>query len=267
MIAWRPLLPSSLSLARAADAAPEREPQEEVGEQRDRPDEDADDQREPDVEVADVGQLVAHDALELLPVELLEQAGRDRDRCVLRVATGREGVRGGVVDDVDLGHRRVRRDRQLLDDVHELRRGRLVDLVRAGHLEDEGVAGEVRARGDRGADAEGDHHDEHGADRVATDRVADREAEQREQDHDDQRQQERVPPVRGDLVVEGVGHGGLSSAPGCALRQVVGPVGPLRFRSTTGVAEASGSASKNSRFENPNGPAISRLGNVAMLVL
>ena len=110
-------------------AAPEREAQEEVGQDRDRADHDADDQREPDVEVAHVRQLVADDALELLAIELLEEAGRDRDRRVLRIAAGREGVRRGVVDDVDRRHRHVGRDRQLAHDVHELRRGGLVDLA------------------------------------------------------------------------------------------------------------------------------------------
>ncbi len=43
-----------------------------------RPDEHADHQREPDVVVADVRQLVGDDPLELLAIELLEEAGRDR---------------------------------------------------------------------------------------------------------------------------------------------------------------------------------------------
>ena len=80
-------------IAAPATTAPEREAQEEVGHQGDRADEHGDEQGEPDVEVADVGELVADDALELLAIELLEQARRDRDRCVLRVASGREGVR------------------------------------------------------------------------------------------------------------------------------------------------------------------------------
>ncbi len=46
-------------------------------------------------------QLVADDALELLAIELLQQARRDRDRGVLGIAAGGERVRGGVVDDVD----------------------------------------------------------------------------------------------------------------------------------------------------------------------
>ena len=82
-----------VAVAPPAAAEPEREAQEEVGQERDRADQHADEQREPDVVVADVRQLVAEDALELLAVHLLEQAGRDRDRRVLRVAAGGEGVR------------------------------------------------------------------------------------------------------------------------------------------------------------------------------
>ena len=57
--------------------------------------------RHEDVVVADVRQLVGEDAFELDAVHLLEQPGRDRDRRVLRVASGGERVRRRVVDDVD----------------------------------------------------------------------------------------------------------------------------------------------------------------------
>ena len=124
MIDLGPSPATAVAIAAATAAAPEREPQEEVGEDRDRPDHHADDEREPDVVVADVRQLVADDALELLAVELLEQAGRDRHGRVLRIAPGGEGVGRGVVDDVDPGHRHVGGDGHLADDVHELRRRR-----------------------------------------------------------------------------------------------------------------------------------------------
>ena len=129
MIAWAPP-PLPLSRSRRPPAPPQNVKRRKksariaIG-----PDHDADDQREPDVEVADVRQLVADDALELLAVELLEQPGRDRDRGVLRVAPGGERVGRRVVDEVDLRHRHVGGDRQLADDVHELRRRRLVDLA------------------------------------------------------------------------------------------------------------------------------------------
>ncbi len=58
------------------------------------------------------------DALELLAIELLEEAGGDGDRGVLRVTPGGEGVRRRVVDDVHLRHRQARGERDLADDVH-----------------------------------------------------------------------------------------------------------------------------------------------------
>jgi hypothetical protein len=46
---------------------------------------------------------VGHDALELVPVELVEQAARDGDGGVLGVAARGEGVRGRVLDDKTFG--------------------------------------------------------------------------------------------------------------------------------------------------------------------
>ena len=148
-------------------------------------------------------ELVADDPLELLPVELLEQPCRDRDRGVLRIAPGGERVGRGVVDDVDLRHRHVRGDRHLAHDVHELRRLRLIDLTGAAHGEDQRIAGEVRECAAQRAD---EHRDDRRADPAlgrAEHSEADREAEQREEDDDERRHEERVPPVGGDLVVEG----------------------------------------------------------------
>ena len=101
-------------------ATPEGEAQEPVGQQRDAADQHADQQREADVVVADVAHLVGHHALQLLAVHLLEQPGGDGHRGVLRVASGGEGVRGGVVDDVDLRHRQAAGEAHLGHHVEEL---------------------------------------------------------------------------------------------------------------------------------------------------
>ena len=91
----------------------------------------------------------------------------------------------------------------------------------------------------------------------AEDRVPDGEAKQPQEGDDEQRHEERVPPIGGDLLVEGVpGHGPFR-----------GRAPQLRLRSTFGTAAASGSASKNSRLAKPNGPASSTFGKVAMAVL
>ena len=98
------------------------------------PDEHADEQREADVEVADVAHLVADDALQLLAVELLEQPGRHRHAGVLRISAGGEGVRRRVVDDPDARPGQAAGEPHLLDDVHELlvaARAGLADRSRA----------------------------------------------------------------------------------------------------------------------------------------
>ena len=106
----------ALSLSLPA-AAPEHEPQEEVGEQRDDPDHRDGERHDEDVVVLDVAELVREHAFELDPVHLLEQPGRDRDRRVLRVAAGRERVGRGVVDDVEPRLREPARDAQPFDEV------------------------------------------------------------------------------------------------------------------------------------------------------
>ena len=132
-------------------------------------------------------QLVGHDALELLAIELLEQARRDRHRRVLRVAARRERVGRRVVDEVDLGHRHVRRDRHLLDDVVQLRQGLGIDLLGARHAQHDRVAGVVREQ--RRDQPEGDRDDERrdGRPRVPGHGPADGQAEHAQQDHHDER--------------------------------------------------------------------------------
>ena len=67
------------------------------------PDERAHDEQQAYVVVLDVAHLVADDAFELLAVHYRQQARRRRDGGVLRARAGGEGIRGGVVDHVDLG--------------------------------------------------------------------------------------------------------------------------------------------------------------------
>ena len=97
-----------LAVAAAAAAAEEGDPQEHVGEDADRDDEPEDDERDPDVVVADVAELMPEHAIELAIGHELEKAGRDGDRRLLGLAARREGVRRGVIHDVELRHRRCR---------------------------------------------------------------------------------------------------------------------------------------------------------------
>ena len=79
---------------RAVLPAFDDETQEAVGGERDEADEDRDIERVAGVEVADVAELVADDALKLLAVHRLEQAARHRDRRVLP-GRGRWRTRSG----------------------------------------------------------------------------------------------------------------------------------------------------------------------------
>ena len=85
----------------AARAAEERQPQDEVGDERDHADEHRGEAHQAHVAVADVRDLVREHALELATRHRVEQARRDGDVGVLGVASRRERVRGRVVDDVE----------------------------------------------------------------------------------------------------------------------------------------------------------------------
>ena len=78
----------------------------------------------------------------------------DRDRRVLRVAAGREGVRLLAGDHVEARHRQVGAGRQLADDLVEPRRLRLGDRLGAGALQRDLVAEPVGDEVDHQGDDE-----------------------------------------------------------------------------------------------------------------
>jgi hypothetical protein len=49
-----------------------------------------------------MGHFVAYDPLQLVAVQLFQQAGGDGDGCLVGVASGGEGIHRRVVDDVDI---------------------------------------------------------------------------------------------------------------------------------------------------------------------
>ena len=69
------------------------DPEQHVGDVGDRAADRGGDRLDQDVAVADVAELVGEHAAQLVLGEQLEDALGDRDRRVLRVAPGREGVR------------------------------------------------------------------------------------------------------------------------------------------------------------------------------
>ena len=84
-----------LGLRIAAATPVEGDPQEHVGEDADGHDEPEHEERDPDVVVADVAELVPEHPIQLPIGHELEEAGRDGDRRLLGFAARREGVRGG----------------------------------------------------------------------------------------------------------------------------------------------------------------------------
>jgi hypothetical protein len=97
-----------------------------------------------------VRELVRDDALELRPVHRVEQPASDRDRGVLRIAACRERVRGGILDDVQLGCRDAESEGERLHDVTQDLLFPVGDLASATLRQDELVArvvGEERRAG------------------------------------------------------------------------------------------------------------------------
>ena len=75
---------------------------------------------QPHVAVQDVAELVRDDALKLGALEVLERAARHGDRRVGAREPGGECIDAGfLLEHVDLRHGQPRRERHLLDDVHE----------------------------------------------------------------------------------------------------------------------------------------------------
>ena len=182
-----------------ASAAPEHRAPHPIGEERHGADENGDEDHDTDVAVANVRQLVRDHSLELGAVELVEKAARDRDRCVLRVPSGRERVWRGIFDQVDLRRRNAEPESQRLDHVPEAQILVRAELARLALREDQLVPREVRHEraAARDREREGKCRDPTARREVFADHVRQHGDEGRE--HRDQ--EERAPAIgRGRLV-------------------------------------------------------------------
>ena len=130
------------------------EPEQHVGEVGDRGADRRGDRLDQDVAVADVRELVGEDAAQLVLGEQFGDPAGDRDRGVLGVAAGGEGVGLVLGDHVEARHRQPGAGRQFADDLVEARRFRLLDRLRPAHLQRQFVAEEVGAEVDQQGDAE-----------------------------------------------------------------------------------------------------------------
>ena len=198
----RDLQHDHLRLAAAAGAAPPaavpEHAQEQVGQQNDAAHHHRRQRHEPHIQVADVGDLVRHDALQLVAVQPAEQAGGDGDAGPFRLAADGEGVGRVVVDQVDPRHlAQAGGDRHLLDDVEQTRGVLLLDRPRAGAGQHELLAAGIGGQQQHEPDDECRHRAQ--ANRVGTgDRAADQRAQPDEQHAHQADQPPRAALIRSD---------------------------------------------------------------------
>ncbi len=102
--------------------------------------------------------LVRQHPGELLLVHRLHQTGGHRDRGVLGVAAGGEGVRLRILHDIDARHRHACGGGELPHERVELRRRALVDLARAVHGEHHLVGVPIGEEVHRSGNKEGGDH-------------------------------------------------------------------------------------------------------------
>ena len=140
-----------------------------------------------DIAVSDVGDFVGQDAAEFILGEHREDAFRDRHDRVLRIATGREGVRGLGRDDGHLGHRQVRLLRDLPDDPIQARGLRFRNKLRPVRPEDDTIGGEVGDDVHQDGETEEQEDSGHGAEPEASDDPAEDDEDERQEDEQAER--------------------------------------------------------------------------------
>jgi hypothetical protein len=148
--------------------AEEQRELEDVRDRRDRPGHHRRDRRNEDVAVLDVRELVREHAPDLVGRQVLQQPLRHRDRSVLRVPAGREGVRLLGRDQEQPRPRDPRPLREVLHDPLELRHRAGLERLCPARLQREPVREPVA--GDVHEDGEADEEVE----RAAADQRADR---------------------------------------------------------------------------------------------
>ena len=222
--------PSAAAVAVASPAAaPPQAPPAPVRQQEDRAGQRGHHGHQPHVVVPDVGHLVADHALELVPVEGVEQPAGDRDRGLAGPGPGREGVRdrSRARSQID-GLRQPARDRDLLDDVVEeslLRVGR-IERDRVRGFEDGAVAAVERPPRRQAADAERPERRDRDSRREAAgvEQAVGAEPHQGEEDDEPRDEEPRVGEVALLLIVEVHRSQGRRRA-GRGVRTASGPSG------------------------------------------
>ena len=139
-----------------------REPN--VGQDHEGPQHDAGRGHQRHVAILDVPDLVRDDSLQLVAIENLEQTDRDGHGRLVGIAADREGIGRRIIHDEHARHLgQLGRDRHLFHDVEQLRMVLLLDLARAGHLQQDVVALRAGEEPHHQPHAAGDHTAEQGA--------------------------------------------------------------------------------------------------------
>ena len=87
------------------------------------------------VAMADMAQLMGHDAGDLVAAEQIEQTGRSGDSGVLGIAARGKGIGLRIIHHINLGHRQVCAPGKLLNQAIEFRRRLPVHLAGAMHAQ------------------------------------------------------------------------------------------------------------------------------------
>src|SRR5437773_8754538 len=124
---------------------------------------------------------------------------------MLRIASGRERVRRGILDDVDLRRWDAEPERERLHDVAKLRLLARPELARLALGEDELVASEVRDQCAAGRYRNGEWQS--GDAPAGREILADEIGEHGDKGGEDRDQKERAPAIRGSRVVDGESRG------------------------------------------------------------
>jgi len=199
-----------VAVARAvqASAVPPHHAQRDVGENRNRADQRDCERHDENVVVLHVRQFVGHYSLEFHSVHLVEQPGRHGDCRVLRIAAGRERIRGRIVDHIDARLGQPAGDAQTLNEVVQALVCHRVGRHRATHAQRDRIRLPVRHER---SDAR-EHESDDRAERAVADDDANRHTDQDEHGDEARDEGDGAALVGRDEVVQNFTVGTLAAA-------------------------------------------------------
>ena len=116
IINMRPSCPSS-RLSSTSSSAKKTPAAEKSGQKRHKTDQDNNDSRKQNIPIADVREFVRNHSFEFRLVKFFNDARRETNHRVLRIASGRKSVRRRILDNIYFRHRKSGRDAKIFDDI------------------------------------------------------------------------------------------------------------------------------------------------------